>query len=149
MENCYKCGAAPMVAITRRSEESIPPSERGKPEIRKRMSGPALNTFFNIADNVWKLDPKVQAALLGRPGTSTFYNYKKGRHGALPYDVLTRISLVFGIFKDLRILYPERSLADRWVNMPNSNPLFGGNTPANFMASGDIDALYRVRRFLD
>src|SRR5262249_40652674 len=37
----------------------------------------------------------------------------------------TRISLVLGCFKALRILYPDRSLADRWAHLQNSNPMFG------------------------
>ena len=113
------------------------------------MSGPALKTYFNIVDRVWELEPKTQVALLGWPGTSTFYNYRNGEHGALSFDVLTRVSLVLGIFKALRILYPERSLADKWVKLPNSNHLFAGASPENFMGSGEIDALYKVRRYLD
>jgi len=130
-------------------ENSIPPSKRADPNVRKRMSGPALKAYFNIVDRVWKLDTKTQSALLGWPGTSTFYNYRNGKHGAVSFDVLTRISLILGIVKALRILYPERTLADKWVKLPNSNPLFAGTTPENFMGSGEIDALYKVRRFLD
>jgi Antitoxin Xre/MbcA/ParS C-terminal toxin-binding domain/Antitoxin Xre-like helix-turn-helix domain len=130
-------------------EEGIPPLRRARPDVRKRMSGPALKTYFNIVDRIWGLDSKTQAALLGWPGQSTFYNYKNGEHGAVSFDILTRISLLLGIFKALRILYPERSLADKWIKLPNSNPLFGGTTPAEFLATGEIDTLYKVRRFLD
>ena len=62
--------------------------------------------------------------------------------------MLIRISLVLGIFKDLRILYPEQELADRWVHLPNSNPLFGGRPALILMVDG-IDGLYQVRRLLD
>jgi hypothetical protein len=130
-------------------EKPVPPRDRARPEVRKRMSGPALKTYFNIVDRVWKLDPKTQAALLGWPTNSTFYNYKNGTHGTVSFDVLTRISLVLGIFKALRILYSEKALADRWMALPNSNSLFGGQSPAAFLASGEIDNLYKVRRLLD
>jgi antitoxin Xre/MbcA/ParS-like protein len=113
------------------------------------MSAPAMKAYFNVAEKIWKLDTKTQGALLGFPGSSTFYNYRNGTHGTLSYDVLTRISLVLGILKALRILYPERQLADRWINLPNSNSLFGGKTPAEFLGSGELDSLYRVRRLLD
>jgi antitoxin Xre/MbcA/ParS-like protein len=129
--------------------DSIPPADRSKPEVRKRMSAPAMKAYFNVAEKIWKLDTKTQGALLGFPGSSTFYNYRNGTHGTLSYDVLTRISLVLGILKALRILYPERQLADRWINLPNSNSLFGGKTPAEFLGSGELDSLYRVRRLLD
>jgi hypothetical protein len=63
--------------------------------------------------------------------------------------MLIRISLVLGIYKDLRILYPEEDLAHRWVKLPNSNPLFGGRPALALMTEGGIDGLYQVRRLLD
>jgi hypothetical protein len=60
-----------------------------------------------------------------------------------------RISLVLGIFKDLRILYAESDLADRWIQLPNGNPLFGGRPAVTLMTEGGIDGLYQVRRLLD
>ena len=59
------------------------------------------------------------------------------------------LCLVLGIFKDLRILYPERDLADRWVQLPNSNPLFGGKPALTLMIAAGMDGLYQVRRLLD
>lgn len=126
----------------------IPPEGRTDPGVRKRFSGPALRSFFNVASN-WKLTTKEQRALLGWPSESTYFNYKKGEGGVLSYDTLTRISLMLGMFKDLNILYPERSLADRWVKLPNSNPMFAGETPAAFMMTGGMDAMFSVRRLLD
>src|SRR5438067_3950890 len=104
----------------------VAPDRRRDPKVRRQMSGPAMRAFLNIAD-AWSLTTAEQRALLGWPPESTFYKYKAGQVGTLPYDMLLRLSLVLGIFKDLRILYPERDLADRWVRLPNSNPLFGGN----------------------
>jgi hypothetical protein len=132
---------APEIATT-------PLVERTKPEVRKRMSGGAMRTFLNIAEK-WKLSGKEQMAMLGSPAPSTFYKYKAGDVGTLSIDVLTRISLILGIYKDLHILFPDAALADRWVKLPNANPIFGGTTPAEFMSQGDMDPLYRVRRLLD
>jgi len=126
----------------------IAPDQRRDPKIRRQLSGPALRTFFNVAA-VWKLTNEEQRALLGWPAESTFYKHKAGHPGTLPYDTLVRISLVLGIFKDLRILYAERDLADRWIQLPNSNPLFGGRPAATLMTEGGIDGLYQVRRLLD
>lgn len=125
-----------------------PPAGRAKPDTRKRMSGPAMRAFFNIAAK-WSLDVKEQIALLGSPAQSTFYKYKAGGVGTLSFDLLTRISLVLGIYKDLHILFPDNAVADRWIKLPNSNPMFGGATPATFIAQGDMDSLFRVRRLLD
>ena len=112
------------------------------------MSGPAIRTFFSVAE-AWSLSNEEQRALLGWPPESTFYKYKSGQGGTLSYDVLMRISLVLGIYKDLHILYPETDLADRWVQLPNSNPMFGGRPALAFMTEGGMDALYQIRRLLD
>jgi hypothetical protein len=128
--------------------EPIPPNERSDPAIRRRMTGPALRSFFNIAER-WRLSTVDQRALLGWPSASTFFSYKKGSAGMLAYDTLERISLVLGIFKDLHILYPDPKLADTWINIPNANQLFQGDTPMTFMAAGGLDAMWRVRRLLD
>jgi hypothetical protein len=121
---------------------------RPDPEVRRRLSGPALRTFFNIA-LVWQLSVTEQRALLGWPATSTFHKYKSGDFGALSFDTLTRLSLVIGIYKSLQVLYPEPAFADAWVRMPNSNPLFGGKPALTLMTDGGIDGLFRVRRLLD
>ena len=126
----------------------VSPERRRDPKVRRQMSGPAVRTFLNVAA-AWQLSTEEQRALLGWPPESTFYKYKAGQVGTLPYDMLMRISLVLAIYKDLRILYPERELADRWVQLPNSNPLFGGKPALALMMEGGMDGLYQVRRLLD
>ena len=121
---------------------------RPDPEVRKRLSGPALRTFFNVA-SAWHLSVGEQRALLGWPAASTYHKYKAGEHGTLSFDTLTRLSLILGIYKSLQVLYPEEGFADRWVRMPNSNVLFGGSTPLAIMMEAGIDGLHRVRRLLD
>ncbi len=118
------------------------------PEARRRLSGPALRTFFNIAA-AWQLSVLEQRALLGWPAASTFHKYKSGDHGTLSFDTLTRISLILGIYKSLQILYPEPAFADAWVRMPNSHEIFGGHPALWLMTEGGMDGLYRVRRLLD
>jgi len=90
-----------------------------------------------------------QRALLGWPPPSTFHKYKAGNAGTLSFDMLTRISLVLGIYKALHILYPEQLLADTWIKLPNSNPMFGGKPALELMSNGGIDGLLQVRRLLD
>jgi len=118
------------------------------PEERRRLSGPALRTFFNIAA-AWNLTVAEQRALLGWPPSSTFHKYKAGDYGTLSLDMLTRVSLVIGIYSGLQVLYPEPSFADAWVRMPNSHPLFGGQPALALMIDGGIDGLFKVRRLID
>jgi hypothetical protein len=126
----------------------VAPDRRRDPKVRRQMSGPAIRAFFNIAA-AWNLANDEQRALLGWPPESTFYKYKAGQPGTLSYDALIRISLVLGIYKALRILYPEPDLADRWIKLPNANPMFGGRPALSLMAEGGIDGLHQVRRLLD
>lgn len=128
--------------------QTEPLERRHDPEVRRRMSAPAMRTFFRIAD-AWDLNVTEQRAILGWPAASTFHKYKAGNVGAVSYDMLMRVSLVLGIYTALHVLYPEADLADRWLKLPNNNPLFGGRPALTFMMDGGMDGLYQVRRLLD
>src|SRR5262245_11099912 len=114
------------------ADSSLAPDRRQDPAVRRRLSGPALRTFFNIARD-WRLSASEERGLLGWPANSTFHKYKGGSHGTLSLDLLTRLSLVVGIYKDLQVLYPERAFADGWVKLPNSHAQFGGRPPISLM----------------
>jgi hypothetical protein len=126
----------------------LPAAERQDPAVRRRLSAPALRAFFGTARQ-WQLAAADERGLLGWPPSSTFHKYKSGDAGVLSFDTLTRISLVLGIYKALHILYPEPAFADRWMQMPNSNPLFGGGTPLAFVLDAGLDGLLQLRRLLD
>ncbi len=138
--------ARPAAAVT--AGDAAVPADRQSPVVRKRLSGPAVRTFFNIAA-AWQLSIDEQRGLLGWPATSTFYNYRAGTIGTLSFDTLTRLSLILGIYKALHVLYPDAGLANRWVKLPNAHGLFGGNPALALMIDGGIDGLYQVRRLLD
>ena len=121
---------------------------RQDPEVRRRLSSPAMRSFFNLAQK-WDLSVNQQRGLLGWPAASTYHKYKAGQIGSLSFDTLTRISLLLGIYKALHILYPQAELADQWIQLRNANPLFGGKSPLNLMIDGGIDGLFQVRRLLD
>lgn len=121
---------------------------RSSPGVRKRMSTPAMRSFLKIGQ-AWNLSVDEQRGLLGWPAASTYYKYKAGEVGTLSYDMLTRISLLLGIYEALHILYPDASLADRWVKLPNSNPMYGGKPALSLMVDGGIDGLTQTRRLLD
>ena len=143
-----RTGRRRQVHANREVASPAPVELRPDPDVRRRLSGPALRTFFNIAA-AWQLTVQEQRALLGWPAASTFHKYKAGDHGALTFDTLTRLSLLIGIYKSLQLLYPEPAFADRWPRMPNSHALFGGRPALTLMTDGGIDGLFRVRRLLD
>lgn len=106
----------------------------------------ALQVFFNIATR-WGLSREEEVALLGRPSQRTVYRWRKGDVSALPHDTLERISVIFGIYKAIRILLPQEDRADAWMRSPNA--AFGGSTALDVMLRGRVDHLYEVRRYLD
>lgn len=115
---------------------------------RKRVSGPALRTFFRIAER-WDLSVDEQMTLLGLTARSTFFKWKKDPNIALPKDTLERISYILGIYKALQILLPEEAAADAWIRRPNQTSLFGGKSALHRMLSGQVADLFVVRQYLD
>jgi hypothetical protein len=115
---------------------------------RKGLSGPALHTFFRIAE-LWDLSVDEQMTLLGLTARSTFFKWKKDPNVALPKDTLERISYIFGVYKALQILFPDEAAADAWVKRPNQAPLFEGKSALDRMLSGQVADLFVVRQYLD
>lgn len=114
----------------------------------KTASGPALRTFFRLADR-WGLDVEQQMKLLGVSARSTFFNWKKDQNGNLSLDTLERISYLLGIFQAIHILLPNEDAADAWIKKPNTAPIFGGESALDRMLSGHVSDLYVVRQYLD
>ena len=113
---------------------------------RKDLTGPALRTFFRIAE-AWGLKEAEQMKLLGLDNRSTFQTWKRGAVAAIPKDALERISYVLGIYKGLKLLLPRT--ADEWVRKPNEAPLFAGRPAIERMTSGSVADLYVVRQYID
>ena len=119
----------------------------GDPDQRRRLSPAAMRAFFNIVRH-WQVRDEHARLLLGGVSNGTYYGWKSGAAKQLEQDRLLRISYLIGIFKSLNILFSE-ALADRWVHLPNSNALFGGRTPLEYMLRGGAPAMDVVRRLLD
>jgi hypothetical protein len=116
-------------------------------EVQARLSRAAIPAFFKVAE-AWRLRDESARQLLGGVSNGVFYQLKGGRKKTLDQDKLTRISLLLGIFRALNILY-DRQLADAWLTRPNTNPMFGGEPPLQYLIRGGVPALTRVRQLLD
>ena len=134
--------------MPRPAARASPPEAPRPPIAADRLSGPALRTFFRIAD-AWKLSSDEARTLLGSPPRSTFFLWKKTGQGQLGRDTLERVSYILGIYKALQILLPDAAAADAWVRKPNAAPLFGGKPALERMLSGNVADLYVVRQYLD
>jgi hypothetical protein len=116
---------------------------------RRRLSAAALKAMFRIVE-AWKVRDEDVRQLLGGISSSAYYLLKQNpRTGkTLEQDRLVRISYLIGIFKSLNILYSQR-LADQWMQLPNSNPIFAGRSPLEYILRGGTPAMDVVRRLLD
>lgn len=114
---------------------------------RARLGPAAIKGLLRIATH-WKLRDDDTRALLGGISSGSFYALKNRAVKTLDEDRLARISLLVGIYKALNILYGQK-LADAWITLPNTNPMFGGDSPLDYVKKGGIPAFLRVRQLLD
>ena len=115
---------------------------------RRRLSAAGLKAFFNIVDR-WEVRDEDARQLLGEVSNGSYYKWKQNPRGkTLDPDMLARISYLIGIFKSLNILYSQR-LADQWMRLPNTTPIFAGRTPLDYILHGGQQAMEIVRRLLD
>lgn len=116
--------------------------------LQRDLATPALRAFFNITRQ-WGLNNEQERVLLGSPGRSTFYRWKRDLAGQLPHDALERISYILGIYKVLHLVFSSDRQADEWVGRANSAPLFGGRSALDRMLGGQVADLFVVRQYLD
>jgi hypothetical protein len=123
------------------------PADLSKREVQKRLSPAAVKGFLRLCE-LWELRDEDARLLLGGISNGAFYELKKKARGTLDQDRLTRVSLLTGIFKALNILYSKK-LADCWMQLPNENPMFGGEAPLAYIIQGGVPAMLRLRQLLD
>jgi hypothetical protein len=123
------------------------PADLSRKDVQKRLGPAAVRAFLKIHE-LWELRDEDARQLLGGMSNGAFYELKRKARGTLDQDRLTRISILTGIFKALNILYSKK-LADRWIQLPNENPMFAGETPLVYMIKGGQPAMLRVRQLLD
>ena len=114
---------------------------------RARLSPAAIAAFLRIAE-LWDLKNEQAMALLGGMSNGKYHDLKRHRAVILGQDELTRISYLIGIFKSLNILFSAK-LANQWVRLENSNPMFRGAAPIQVMVRNGMPALMETRRLLD
>ena len=104
-----------------------------------------LEAFLNMAEQ-WRLTTDEQIVLLGSPGRSTFFKWKKDG-GAMPADTTERLSHLLAIWKSLRVLFTVDQRGEDWVRRPND--YFDGVSALDVMLGGKVVDLYKVRVYLD
>jgi len=107
-----------------------------------------LRAFFNLAQR-WKLNDREGRILLGWPAARTYARWKAGQvqPSRISRDTRERLSLLMGIHKGLRYMFPDPSRGYTWLRKPNR--AFGGETALRRLLAGSIRDLAAVRAYLD
>jgi uncharacterized protein (DUF2384 family) len=104
-----------------------------------------LEFFFKLAE-IWDLSADQQIKLLGSPGRSTYFRWRKDG-GDASADTLERISHLGSIYKALGILLDSTEAAVRWIRRPNR--YFEGASALDVMLTGNLSDIIRVRQYVD
>lgn len=123
------------------------PADLSSREVQERLGPAAVRAFFKMCE-LWDVRDEDARGLLGGISNGAFYELKRNPKARLDQDRLMRTSILTGIFKALNVLYGKK-LADRWVQLANTNPMFAGATPLDYMIKGGQPAMMRVRQLLD
>jgi len=95
----------------------------------------------------WELSDADACQLLGGISVATYSRWKRGEFGRIGIDLQTRLSVLLGIHKALRLLFTDNHRAYSWVNQPNKD--FSGRRALDVMRDGQITDLLRIRNYLD
>ena len=95
----------------------------------------------------WGLSDAESCTLLGGISPATYTRWKRGEIARLGVDLKTRLSVLLGVHKALRILYTENERVYAWVSKPNAH--FDGVRPLDVMLQGRLSDLFDVRQYLD
>ncbi len=95
----------------------------------------------------WQLSDAVARELLGGLPARSYARWKAGELGRIDRDLATRLSLLMGIHKALRLIFSDTARGYAWISAPNA--AFGQRSPIEIMAQGDIFSLARIRSYLD
>lgn len=95
----------------------------------------------------WNLTDAEACNLLGGMSLATYSRWKRGEFGRVGVDLATRLSILLGIHKALRIIFTEQTRIHEWIKRPNL--AFGGRSALETMLEGQITDLMRVRHYLD
>ena len=111
-------------------------------------TGAMLRAFFNLAAR-WRLDDGESRILLGEPAARTYDRWKSDQFAPsrISRDTRERLSVLMGIHRNLRSLFPDPSCGYRWIRKPNR--AFGGESALNRMLAGSVVDLAVVRAYLD
>ena len=96
----------------------------------------------------WKLNNNEAADLIAVSPRTWARMKTSAWAGRLSKDQLMRVSAITGLYKGLHLYFSD-TLADRWITLRNTGPMFGGRSPAEAMIEGGLPAIIETRGYVD
>lgn len=111
---------------------------------RKKATAMVMRMFDN-----WELQSEERTALLGlaKDNRTALAKYKRGEPISNSRDMLERLSHLFAIHKNLRLLHPQREVGYAWMRKPNG--AFQAMSPVQVIDRYGFVGLLMVRSYLD
>ena len=123
------------------------PRARLKARDSDKIASTTAKALVRLAD-YWRLKNADAAHLIGVSGR-TWERMKGGSwSGRFSQDQLQRASALIGLYKALHLYFSD-ALADEWVMLENTGPMFGGRRPLHVMAEGGLPAILDIRDYVD
>lgn len=108
----------------------------------------ALKTVLKILDK-WDCSSEQAQAILRLP-KATYYRYKaKPELANITGDLLERLSYLLNIHASLRTVFSNPENLYGFMQMPNNNDYFNGESPIKVLESGSFASLYEVFKRVD
>ena len=124
-----------------------PPQTFADEADRVRLTPAAIDAIKSVA-KAWGLSAQEASDLLS-VSPSTWDRIRGGEwQQSLSQDQLTRVSAMVGVYRGLHLLFAD-DMADRWVRLRNSGPLFQNLTPIEAMRERGIPGMIEVRLYVD
>jgi len=112
------------------------------------LSGPSFRAFLTIA-KLWKLSDNEAMVLLGESSYELYSAWLRDvKNTLLSAFQIKRVSYLLSIHHSLQKFLDDDVSYEMWLRSPNSDPLFQGISPIEFLLSSETDRLHSVLFYL-
>lgn len=112
---------------------------------------PSTRAFFYMIDRIadaWQLTDQQKADLLGVERCSELDAMRDSPFQDVPLETLERGAILLDIFIAVGAIFPETKVADDWVRLPSSAPLFACKSALTAMLEGGLEMMRAVRVYV-
>ena len=128
-------------------EQLADPQARLEQRDSGRIAGVAAKAYARVIA-AWKLKNEDAAELIAVSPRTWSRMKSQNWSGDLSKDQLLRVSAITGLYKALHLYFADE-LADKWIALDNTGPIFAGRAPTERMIDGGLPAIMETRDYVD